>query len=77
MKINIRQIIKDHNKKTGERVTQTSLAQEMFEAGIFKSRGSAMNMIQYNSNGKAQCLYVQLIEFLKYRFGLTLNEIIS
>jgi len=81
MKIAIKEILFAHYKRTGEYVTQSSLAREMVKAGIFKNLHSAQNMIQYNITGKAKSLDIPILEFLINRFStddhkLTVNEII-
>jgi len=77
MKIDIKEILKTHFEKTNEYVTQKQLAIEMTDAGIFASIHSAQNMIQYQIHGKAKSLDVEMINFLRERFNLTYNEIIS
>ena len=77
MKIDIKEILKTHFEKTNEYVTQKQLAIEMTDAGIFASIHSAQNMIKYQIQGKAKSLDVEMINFLRERFNLTYNEIIS
>jgi hypothetical protein len=76
MKIDIKRVLADHYKVTGEYITQKSLAEEMVNARIFKNVHSAQNMIQYNISGKAKSLDVDMLEFLCKRFNKTLIDII-
>jgi hypothetical protein len=76
MKIAVKEILRDHFDSTGEYITQKMLAEEMVNKGIFKNIHSAQNMIQYNINGSAKSLDIEMIEFLCKRFTKTLNEII-
>ena len=76
MKIDIKRVLIDHYKTTGEYITQRSLAEEMVKAHIFKNIHSAQNMLQYNISGKAKSLDVQILEFLCKRFNKTLIDII-
>ena len=77
MKIAIKEILKDHFDKTGEYITQKMLAEEMVKKGIFKNIHSAQNMIQYNINGSAKSLDIELLNFLCKRFDTNLNNIIK
>lgn len=77
MKIAIKEILAQHYKDTGEYITQKRLAEEMVMEGIFKNLHSAQNMIQYNINGSAKSLDIDIIEYLIDRFDLTINEIIQ
>lgn len=77
MKIAIKEILESHFDKTGEHITQTMIAREMVNEGIFKNLHSARNMLQYNISGKAKSLDIEMLEFLKRKFNLTLNEIIA
>jgi len=77
MKIAIKEILKCHFNNTGEYITQKMLAEEMVNNGIFKNIHSAQNMIQYNINGSAKSLDIDMIEYLMKRFNLTINQIIQ
>lgn len=78
MKINFRTLIADWNAQHPEaKISQRSLAREMVKAGKFKNLESAINMIAYNSNGKAQSADYELLVFLSGKFNLTFDELIE
>ena len=61
----------------GEKMTKLSLADEMFQKGLFKSRKSAINMINYHINGKAKSADWELLKYLCARFNKQGAEIIE
>jgi hypothetical protein len=73
MKINFEKLINE----SGEKITKLSLAQEMFKEGLFKSRKSAINMLNYHQNGKARGCDWELIKYLCKRFNKQGSEIID
>ena len=77
MRIAIKEVLKSHYDTTGEYITQKMLAEELVNKGIFKNIHSAQNMIQYNINGSARGLDVDILTFLMKRFNKTLNELIQ
>ena len=58
MRIDFEKLIKD----SGEKLTKYKLAGEMADAGLFKNRKSAYDMILYNNAGKAKSLDIELIK---------------
>lgn len=78
MKIAIKRILLTHKIRTGETIYQDTLAKEMVAEGLFSSFESARNMIQYNINGSAKTLDIDMIEFLMRRFNIKdINQIIE
>jgi len=73
MKIDFLKLIKD----SGEKMTKLSLAQEMFDEGLFKSRKSAINMISYYQDEKAKGCDWSLLKYLCKRFNKKGSEIIT
>lgn len=73
MRIDFTKLIKD----SGEKLTKRKLAEEMFHAGIFKSKKSAINMIQYHQSGKAKSCDYALICYLVKRFNRKGTEILQ
>ena len=73
MKIDFRKIIQE----SGEELTQTALAKEMVEKGLFDNTHSAINMMQYHQSGKAKsCDYVLLL-YLMERFNKKASDILN
>lgn len=78
MKINIKSILTDYKTRTGKIVSQSQLAREMTEAGIFRNFASARGMIFYNTSGKAKMLDIEIIQFLMKRFDIkSMDQIIE
>ena len=73
MKIDFEKLIKD----SGEILTKYKLAGEMADAGLFKNRKSAYDMILYNNAGKAKSLDIELIKYLMVRFNKEAKDIIQ
>jgi hypothetical protein len=73
MKLDIKQII----KQSGEHISQTGLAKEMVEDGIFKNLHSAINMLQYHSAGKSKSVDYALLKWLCIRFNRKGSDIIQ
>ena len=63
--------------ESGEKMTKSSLAQEMFDAGLFRNKKSAYDMITYHQNGKAKSVDMLLLKYLISRFRKTAQEIIN
>lgn len=72
MKLDIKKLIED----SGENLTQSALAQEMVDAGIFKTKRSAVNMIQYHNKGNSKSVDWSLLKFLCSRFHVKGSEVI-
>ena len=78
MQIDIRNLIKEWNRTHPlNKLNQTKLAKEMVFSGIFKTEHSAINMIQYNQNGKAKSIDYELLMFLCQKFNKEINEVIK
>lgn len=73
MKIDIETLIKE----SGENMTKSSLAQEMYKFGLFKSRKSAINMLAYHQSGKAKSCDYALLKYLVARFNRKGSEILT
>ena len=73
MRIDFEKLIKD----SGEILTKYKLAGEMADAGLFKNRKSAYDMILYNNAGKAKSLDIELIKYLMVRFNKEAKDIIQ
>ena len=73
MRIDFEKLIKD----SGEKLTKYKLAGEMADAGLFKNRKSAYDMILYNNAGKAKSLDIELIKYLMVRFNKEAKDIIQ
>jgi hypothetical protein len=73
MKIDFDQIIKN----SGEKISKRNLAEEMYQAGIFKSVISGINMMNYHERGEAKSIDYELLQYLMERFNLTSDEIIN
>ena len=73
MRIDFEKLIKD----SGEKLTKYKLAGEMADAGLFKNRKSAYDMILYNNAGKAKSLDIELIKYLIVRFNKEAKDIIQ
>lgn len=76
MRIAIKEVLKSHYDTTGEYITQKMLAEELVKSGKFKNIHCAQNMIQYNINGSARGLDIDILKFLMKRFKKELNELI-
>jgi hypothetical protein len=72
MKIDFDRIIKN----SGEKISKRNLAEEMYQAGVFKSVISGINMMNYHERGEAKSIDYELLGFLMERFDLTKDEII-
>lgn len=65
-------------EQSGDRkLTIPKLAQEMTDAGLFKNKKSAYDMIHYHLNGKAKSCDFQLLLYLIKRFKKPAQEIIN
>ena len=73
MKIDFEQLIKD----SGEVLTISQLAEEMAEAGVFKNKKSAYDMIHYHIAGKAKSCDWDLLKYLCARFNKKGTDIIT
>ena len=72
MRIDFEKLIKD----SGEKLTKYKLAGEMADAGLFKNRKSAYDMILYHCSGKSKSCDWELLKYLIQRFNKTGCEII-
>lgn len=73
MKIDFKLLIAE----SGEKLTQTALAKEMVEQGLFDNTHSAINMMQYHSTGKAKSCDYALLKYLVARFNRKGSEILT
>ena len=64
-------------KNSGEAISKRNLAEEMYQAGVFKSVISGINMMNYHERGEAKSIDYELLEFMKQRFNLTETEILN
>ena len=76
MKLAIKELLKKHEAKTGEKITQAMIAREMVKKGYANSFYSARNMLQYNIKGTAQSIDKLLLQYLCERFDCQPNDII-
>ena len=73
MRINFEKLIKE----SGEDLTVSKLAEEMAEAGLFRNKKSAYDMIHYHIKGKALGCDWALLKYLCARFKKKGSEIIE
>ena len=73
MRVNFKSLI----EQSGEKLSQSQLAREMTEAGLFKNLQSAYSMMMYHQSGKAKSVDFLMLEYLKERFGKTETEILN
>jgi DNA-binding Xre family transcriptional regulator len=78
MKIDFAKLLTDYNQSHPlDKLSKVKLAREMVAAGIMLSEISALNMMRYNSAGKAKSIDFLMLEFLCTKFNVKPNEIIQ
>lgn len=78
MKIDFKKLVTEWNGQNPLRkISQRSIAREMVNAGIFKTTGSAIAMMQYHSSGRAKSVDYEMLMFLERRFGKTFDTLVE
>lgn len=75
MIVPIDDLIAEHNSKTGDKMTRSSLARELVKNGDYKTFQSAVNAIAYMASGKSKGLDYAFEKYLCKRFDKKLSEI--
>ena len=75
MIVPIDDLIAEHNSKTGDKMTRSSLARELVKNGDYNTFQSAVNALAYMASGKSKGLDYRLEVFLCARFDKQLSAI--